>query len=146
MIVYLVVVPTLLLHLAFAGCRVNLSLFALHLDASPLVVGIILSLLALLPMAFAVGAGRIIDRIGVRKPMLLATVVVIIGLVIGVAFPRIEALYLVSLIVGGGFMLFHIAVNHAVGVIGRPEDRVRNFSVIALTFSTSGFLGPMITG
>ncbi len=146
MMVYLVIVPTLLLHLAFAGCRVNLSLFALHLDASPLVVGIILSLLALLPMTFAVGAGRIIDRIGVRKPMLLATVVVILGLIIGVVFPQIEALYLVSLIVGGGFMLFHIAVNHAVGVIGRPEDRVRNFSVIALTFSTSGFLGPMITG
>lgn len=146
MIVYLVVVPTLLLHLAFAGCRVNLSLFALHLGASPLVVGIILSLLALLPMIFAVGAGRIIDRIGVRKPMLLATVVVILGLVIGVVFPQIEALYLVSLIVGGGFMLFHIAVNHAVGVIGRPQDRVKNFSVIALTFSTSGFLGPMITG
>ena len=146
MMVYLVIVPTLLLHLAFAGCRVNLSLFALHLDASPLVVGIILSLLALLPMTFAVGAGRIIDRIGVRKPMLLATVVVILGLIIGVVFPQIEALYLVSLIVGGGFMLFHIAVNHAVGVIGRPEDRVKNFSVIALTFSTSGFLGPMITG
>ena len=146
MMVYLVIVPTLLLHLAFAGCRVNLSLFALHLDASPLVVGIILSLLALLPMTFAVGAGRIIDRIGVRKPMLLATVVVILGLIIGVVFPQIEALYLVSLIVGGGFMLFHIAVNNAVGVIGRPEDRVRNFSVIALTFSTSGFLGPMITG
>ena len=97
-------------------------------------------------MTFAVGAGRIIDRIGVRKPMLLATVVVILGLIIGVVFPQIEALYLVSLIVGGGFMLFHIAVNHAVGVIGRPEDRVKNFSVIALTFSTSGFLGPMITG
>ena len=146
MIAYLVVVPTLLLHLAFAGCRVNLSLFALHLDASPLVVGIILSLLALLPMMFAVRAGRIIDRIGVRKPMLLATVAVILGLAIGVIFPQIEALYVVSLIVGGGFMLFHIAVNHAAGVIGKPEDRVRNFSVIALTFSTSGFLGPMITG
>lgn len=103
MMVYLVIVPTLLLHLAFAGCRVNLSLFALHLDASPLVVGIILSLLALLPMTFAVGAGRIIDRIGVRKPMLLATVVVILGLIIGVVFPQIEALYLVSLIVGGGY-------------------------------------------
>ena len=140
------VVPTLLLHLAFAGCRVNLSLFALHLNASPLTVGIILSLLALLPMIFAVGAGRIIDRIGVRRPMLLATVVVIAGLLIGVAFPQVEALFLVSLIVGAGFMLFHIAVNHAVGVIGRPEDRVKNFSVIALTFSTSGFLGPVVAG
>ena len=146
MIAYLVVLPTLLLHLAFAGCRVNLSLFALSLHASPLTVGILLSLLALLPMMFAVRAGRIIDRIGVRRPMLLGSVIVIAGLVIAVAFPRIEALFAVSLIVGAGFMLFHIAVNHAVGVIGRPEDRVKNFSVIALTFSTSGFLGPVLTG
>ena len=134
------------MHLAFAGCRVNLSLFALSLHASPLTVGILLSLLALLPMMFAVRAGRIIDRIGVRRPMLLGSVIVIAGLVIAVAFPRIEALFAVSLIVGAGFMLFHIAVNHAVGVIGRPEDRVKNFSVIALTFSTSGFLGPVLTG
>ena len=146
MIAYLVVLPTLLLHLAFAGCRVNLSLFALSLHASPLTVGILLSLLALLPMMFAVRAGRVIDRIGVRRPMLLGSVIVIAGLVIAVAFPRIEALFAVSLIVGAGFMLFHIAVNHAVGVIGRPEDRVKNFSVIALTFSTSGFLGPVLTG
>ena len=146
MIAYLVVLPTLLLHLAFAGCRINLSLFALNLHASPLTVGIILSLLALLPMMFAVRAGRVMDRIGVRKPMLLGTVSVIAGLLIAVAFPRIEALFAVSLIVGAGFMLFHIAVNHAVGVIGRPEDRVKNFSVIALTFSTSGFLGPVLTG
>jgi predicted MFS family arabinose efflux permease len=145
-IVYLIVVPTLLLHLAFAGCRVNLSLFALNLQASPLTVGIILSLLALLPMIFAVRAGRIIDRIGVRKPMLLGTLTVIVGLVIAVAFPRVEALFAVSTIVGAGFMLFHIAVNYAVGVIGRPEDRVKNFTVIALTFSTSGFLGPVISG
>jgi predicted MFS family arabinose efflux permease len=146
LIVYLIVLPTLLLHTAFAGCRVNMSLFALNLHASPLTVGIILSLLAILPMAFAVRAGRIIDRIGVRKPMLLGTVTVISGLAIAVAFPRVEALFAVSAIVGAGFMLFHIAVNHAAGVIGRPEDRVKNFSMIALTFSTSGFLGPMLTG
>ena len=146
MIVYLVVLPTLLLHLAFAGCRVNLSLFALNQHASPLTVGILLSLLALLPMLFAVRAGRMIDRIGVRKPMLLGTAIVICGLVIAIAIPRIEAMFAVSLIVGAGFMLFHIAVNHAVGVIGRPEERVKNFSIIALTFSTSGFLGPVLTG
>ena len=100
LIVYLIVAPTILLHLAFAGCRVNLSLFALNLKASPLTVGIILSLLALLPMLFAVRAGRVIDRIGVRKPMLLGTVTVILGLVIAVAFPRVEALFAVSTIVG----------------------------------------------
>jgi predicted permease len=31
-------------------------------------------------------------------------------------------------------------------VIGRPQDRVRNFSLLALAYSTSGFLGPILAG
>jgi predicted MFS family arabinose efflux permease len=43
-------------------------------------------------------------------------------------------------------MLFHIAVNHMAGATGTPQDRPLNFSLLALAFSTSGFLGPMIAG
>lgn len=146
MIIYLVVLPTVLLHLAFAGFRVNLSLFALSLQASPFTVGVIVSLMALLPMTFVIGAGRIIDRIGVRKPMLLGASATIAGLALVFAMPRIEVLFIVSPLVGSGFILFHIAVNHAMGMLGPPAERVKNFSVLALTFSTSGFLGPMLTG
>ena len=146
MIVYLVVLPTILLHFAFAGCRINLSLFALSLQASPFTVGVIVSLLALLPMTFAISAGRIIDRIGVQKPMLLGACSTIAGLTLAYAMPRLEMLFIASPLVGAGFMLYHIAVNHAAGTLGRPEDRVRNFSLLALTFSTSNFLGPMLTG
>ena len=143
---YLVVLPTILLHLAFAGCRVNLSLFALSLDATPLTVGVVVSLLAVVPIFFAVSAGRVMDRIGVRKPMLAGACSTIAGLVLVFAVPRIEMLYLASPLVGSGFMLYHIAVNHAVGMMGAPEDRVRNFSLLALTFSTANFIGPMVTG
>ena len=54
-----VILPTVLLHFAFSGCRVNLSLTALSLHASPFTVGAIASMLAMLPMTFAVSAGRI---------------------------------------------------------------------------------------
>jgi predicted MFS family arabinose efflux permease len=43
-------------------------------------------------------------------------------------------------------MVFHVAVNQVVGAIGRPQDRVTNFSWLALGFSTSGSLGPLLTG
>ena len=55
-------------------------------------------------------------------------------------------LFVVSCLVGSGFMLFHIAVNHIAGASGEPDDRAMNFSVLALGFSTSGFLGSMIAG
>ncbi len=129
---YLVVLLTTLLHLAFAGSRVTLSLFAISLNASPFTVGVIISLLAALPMLFSVHAGRAIDRVGVRKPMLLGAGAVVAGTLLACALPRLETLFVVSALAGSGFILFHIAVNHIAGVIGRPEERARNFSVLTM--------------
>jgi predicted MFS family arabinose efflux permease len=143
---HLMVLLAISLHVAFAGVRVSLSLFALSLQASPFTVGAILSLLALLPTLFSVHAGRGIDRIGVRRPLLAGAASVICGIAVAFLVPRLEMLFLVSCLVGSGFMLFHIAVNHIAGELGRPQDRARNFSLLALGFSTSGFLGPMIAG
>src|SRR5512138_1865715 len=103
------------LHVAFAGARVDLSLFALSLQASPFTVGVILSLLALLPTLFSVPAGRGIDRIGVRRPLLAGSVSVLCGTALAFVVPRLETLFVVSCLVGSGFMLAHIAVNHLTG-------------------------------
>jgi predicted MFS family arabinose efflux permease len=86
------------------------------------------------------------DRIGVRRPLLAGTASVICGISLAFLVPRLEMLFIVSCLVGSGFMLFHIAVNHIAGGMGEPQDRALNFSLLALGFSTSGFLGPMIAG
>ena len=132
--------------MAFAGARVTLSLFALHLGATPFTVGIIISLIAVVPMVFSVRWGRRIDRAGIYKPMLLGAALVLAGLLLAFALPRIETLFAVSVLMGSGFMLYHICVNQAAALVGRPEDRTRNFSMLALAFSTSGFLGPVTAG
>src|SRR5690606_12168571 len=41
---------------------------------------------------------------------------------------------------------YHIAVGQAAAMIGRAEDRVRSFGLLALAYSTSGFLGPILAG
>lgn len=141
-----VLIFTLTLHLAYAGARVTLSLFALQLEASPFTVGILLSLLALLPMTFSVTVGRLVDRIGVRKPMLVGAATLFAGIMVVVISPTLPALFVMSCLAGSGFILFHIAVNYLAAVTGRPEDRAKNFSWLALTFSASGFLGPVLAG
>jgi predicted MFS family arabinose efflux permease len=143
---YLICVLTVLLHLAYAGARVNLSLFALDLGASALTVGILISLLAVVPMTFAVSWGRYIDRVGVRRPMYAGAIALLAALVTAYALPRLEVLFAVSAVAGSGFMIFHIAVNQAAGLLGTPDDRARNFSLLALAFSTSSFLGPVLAG
>jgi MFS family permease len=142
----LIFLLTILPHMAFAGARVTLSLFALHLGATPLTVGMIISLIAVVPMVFSVRWGRRIDRAGIYKPMMLGAVLVLAGMLLAFALPRIETLFAVSVLAGSGFMLYHICINQAAALVGRPEDRTRNFSVLALAFSTSGFIGPVTAG
>jgi predicted MFS family arabinose efflux permease len=141
-----VIALTILLHLAFAGSRVTLSLFALQLGASTLTVGLLISLLAALPLLFSVGWGRAIDRIGVRKPMLAGACAVLAAVLLAAAAPGLAMLFVASAVVGSGFMLVHICVSQMAGLLGAPQERVRNFSLLALAFSTSGFLGPMLCG
>lgn len=137
---------TILLHIAFAGARVTISLFALHLGATALVVGVVMSMIAAVPMLFAVRCGRYIDRIGVRGPMYFGTALLVIALLTAFALPRLETLFVSAALAGSGFYVCHIAVSQASGLIGTPEERVRNFSMLALAFSTGSFVGPMVAG
>jgi predicted MFS family arabinose efflux permease len=137
---------TILTHSVFNGSRMLVSLYAIHLQASPVTVGALMSFYALLPMLFAVGAGRLIDRTGARWPMFGASVAVAVGTLLPFVWPRLEMLYATSTLIGTGFMVFHVAVNQVVGALGRSDDRATNFSWLALGFSVSGTLGPLLTG
>ena len=146
MSIHLLVFLTVLTHLSFAGCRVILSLTAIHYGASPFIIGVVLSLLTVIPILFALRWGRWVDRAGVRGPMFAGVAAILLAMVLGWAFPRLETLFVVSPLAGSGFFLYHIAAGQAAAVIGRPEDRIKNFSLLALAFSVSSFLGPTLSG
>ncbi len=135
-----------LCHLAYGGARVATSLAGLHLKATPLAIGIILSFFNLLPMVLSISAGRLIDRLGVAAP----TTYSVAALTLGIALPFIAwdigVLYLAAVLSGTGFMLMHLCMQKTAGEVGREGDRAANFSLLALGFSVSGFLGPMVAG
>lgn len=137
---------SLLSHMALAGTRITVILSAVHLGASPAVIGLLSALQSLLPMFTSVTAGRWMDRIGPRFPMLLACVMTSVGVLLGFLFPGLEVLFAVNLIVGTFTNLFLIANQGLVGLYGRPEDRVGNFALSGLAYSTAAFIGPIIAG
>lgn len=141
-----IILLVILTHTAFAGVRVGTALFALSLGASTFEVGVIGALFAALPMFFSVNAGRAIDRIGVRPPFLIGTALTALGSALAYAWPALPSLYLVATLVGSGLVIVHIAASNAVGATGVVADRPRNFSLLALGFSASGFLGPLAAG
>src|SRR5207253_419010 len=141
-----IVVLTIFAHAAFNGSRVTISLYALSLGASPLTVGLLISLYSALPMFLAVGAGRMIDRIGMRGPLLVATSVLAVAVCLPGAVGGMWPLYAAAATIGTSFMVFHIAVQHMVGEASTPENRQENFSWLALGFATSNFIGPTFSG
>jgi MFS family permease len=133
-------------HLAFIGSRMTSALYAHHLGASPAQIGVVMALFAALPMLLSVSAGRLIDRRGPRRPLLAAYAALVCGGALPFLFPRLEALYLSSTLLGVGFMFVHIGMNSVIGAQGRPEQRAINFAWLALSFSISGSLGPLVAG
>jgi len=144
-IVYFVALNALA-HLAFVGSRMTTSLFALSLGASDFTVGTFMSLFAALPMLLSILAGRLIDRVGPRRPLLWALATLICGTQLPFLFPTLGVLYFSSTLLGTAFMLIHIALNSVIGAHGGPESRAINFSWLALGFSISGSLGPIVAG
>lgn len=142
----LLVALTVLNHTAFAGSRVAVSLGALELGASPFAIGLLLSFYGLLPMFLSVPAGRWIDRVGMRLPMLAGTGLLAFGVAVPFLAWDIGAMYLASVTIGLGMMAYYLAAQKAAGMIGGDEARTANFSLMALGFSMSGFLGPTSAG
>jgi len=133
-------------HLCFVGSRMTTTLFALSLGASALTVGMLAALFAVLPMLLSVTAGRVIDRLGPRRPVMLGLATLACGATLPYLFPSVGILYISSPLIGTSFMLLHISMNSVFGAYGTPEQRAVTFSWLSLGFSISNSVGPLIAG
>lgn len=140
------IVLSVINHVAFAGARVCLTLGALQLQASTFTVGLLLSLLSVLPMILAVPGGRWVDRTGTGWPMMLGTAVMMAGIAAPAAHLHLGGLALACVLIGVGYLPFHLAIQKLISQIGPPEDRRHNLSLMAIGFSVSAFLGPTLSG
>lgn len=140
------ILVSLMAHIALAGSRITTSLYALSLHASELTIGTLIALFSLFPMMFAVPAGRLVDRIGIMKPMLGGCLAMSAGCVLPSMFSGLPVLYLAAILIGTGFMAVQVSSQHCVGAISVAGNRSLNFSWLALGYSVSGFCGPVLAG
>jgi predicted MFS family arabinose efflux permease len=140
------VLLTVLSHAGFVGSRITVSLAAIGQGASPLAVGVLMSLYAVIPMLMAVQGGRLVDRVGAFRPIAIAGTVMVLGILAPSAALSLPLLFAAAAVVGTSFMMQHIALNHVIGNLGEPAERPVNFSWFALGYSTSGFIGPLLAG
>src|SRR6266446_7168213 len=144
MSVYFVILLSVLSSIAHRGSKVLVSLDALHFGANSFMVGVLAALYAVFPLLLAVYAGRISDRIGVRYPILLGSVGITAGLVLPALQGGLFTLFLCPTLIGLGQIFFHVSIHNAVGSIGDPADRAKNFSTFSLGQSVATFIGPSL--
>jgi len=133
-------------HFVFSGSKLAVLLYAVHLDASPAVVGLLTALFAALGITTSVSTGRWVDRIGPRSPMLYSSLLMAAGAATAFVWHDLAALFVVSTVVGTLYNVYFIGNQQQVGRHGRPEDRMGNFSLSMQIYSAASFAAPLVTG
>lgn len=131
-------------HACFTGSKVIISLLALKLGASQLVIGFLVAAYAVAPLLFGIYAGRLADRIGMRAPMFGGAAAIGAAMLVGFTSQTLEALFATALLVGVGFVFFIVSVQNLVGTL--PGNRTRNYSVLTIGYSASNLIGPLVAG
>ena len=141
------------MHSAMAGLRLGGSLQALGEGYSAWAVGLLLALFAAAPVATALYAGRLADRLGYHRPVYLAVAISVGGCLLALLSTYIEGnwhfvlLCLAALAVGGGSNLGMLTIQRTAGVAARDNtERMRVFSWLGVAPSFSNVIGPVTTG
>jgi MFS family permease len=145
-LVYLAVLLSLLQGVSLRGAKMVVSLSALAQGATPLQIGIIAALFAAFPLLLAVYAGKISDRIGVKRPIATGAVIMALGIALPFAMGGLAGLMAASLLIGLGHIFFHVSIHNLIGAYGAGEVRTRNFATFSLGASVSAFIGPSLAG
>jgi MFS family permease len=145
MLILYVLALTALSGTAVRAGNMVLVLYALKLDSSAFVIGLLGAMFAVLPMLFSMPAGKLADRYGSRAPLLVCVVGSGLGLLVPWAFPGFTAMFIAAALIGLSLAMV-VPLQNLIGLISTPETRARNFANFSLGMGSANLLGPLIAG
>lgn len=143
---YLFIAISAATHFTYMGARLAVVLFAVHLQASDAVVGLLSALFGVVSAFLSVPGGRFMDRVGPARPMLACVVIMVASSSLAFFWPGLAPLFLISTLLGTCYSLFFIGHTHWIAKIGPHEDRVKNINLASLGFSAATLVGPLAVG
>jgi len=146
MTIYVILFLGLLNWMCFMSSRVLVSLYAIELGASAAAIGLLIALYGLGPLLLSVQAGKIADRIGSYRPIVLGSAGLALGLAIPYFVTGLAVLYVAALIVGIALVFLNIALQHLIASFGDAEERTRNVSLQSLAIALGALVGPLLVG
>ncbi len=135
------------LHACMSGMRLAAPLLALREGYSPLAVGFLLALFALMQVFLALPAGRYVDRHGLKRPMAWSVGIAFLGAGLAAAFPIFPVLCLSALMTGGATGVASLALQRHVGRAAQGAAELKRvFSWLSIGPAISNFIGPFSAG
>ncbi len=126
--------------------RVLLALYALHLGAQPVAVGVLAATFSVPPMLLSLLAGRFADRFGSRWPLIIGAGGGTCGMLVPYLMPGMPALFVAAAMNGFAFTFVNVAQQNLIGLLSSPAERPRNFSNFSLALAVASFIGPLMVG
>ena len=146
MVIYLILFLGLLDWATFMSSRVLMSLYAIELGASAAAIGLLIALYGLGPLVLSVHAGKVADRAGTYRPILLGSAGLALGLALPYFAPALPVLYVAAVVMGSALVYINIALQHLVASLGSAEERTRNVSLQSLAIALGAMIGPFLVG
>lgn len=144
-IIFILVIGSLQ-SLALSANKIALALIALHLGASPFVVGALAALFSLAAATLSVPVGRLADRFGARWLLVGGCIGAGAGMLLPYFFPSLPAVLIAGALAGLSQPCFNVNLQNLTGLFSTSRDRARNFSNYSLCTSGGQLLGPLLGG
>lgn len=144
---YFIVFLTFLFQIALKGSILLVSLYALHLQASPSFLGMLIASGSLLPIFLASVVGRLSDRISLN--LLLTIGMIGSGLSLMIIYfleANLWGLLGVQLLFGLFQIITVVSSQNLVGILSTEQTRTKNYSAYTLSVSIANFIGPLLVG
>lgn len=143
---YLILLVTLLNHVSFKGSKILITLFAIDLGASPMMIGVLFAMYSVFPVFLSVYAGKVSDRLGFRPPMVFGSIGLLCGLLLPYWIPSVSALFFSATLIGMCYIFYIVSVQHLIGQLGEGLVRTRNYSIFSIFIGLTTLLGPTTAG
>jgi len=128
------------------AARFTVLLYAVHLGASPMMVGLLAAMFAAVAALAAVPTGRMIDRLGARMPLLISTAALAVVVGMGSLWRELPALFVIAVVSGVAHNTMVIAFQRLAGDLAPQGERAAAFGQLGLGFSIANLAAPVVAG
>lgn len=128
------------------GTRPLVPLYTKELGVSSIEIGIVVSMYPLLSLFLAVHIGKVIDRIGIKQPLIWSSIIGSLSLMLPFIATNFAGIIVSQMIAGITMTFFVVAAQSYAGHSSIPSKREQNIMKFSIGTAIGSFIGPLFGG